>query len=281
MDIVSMVRAKPANGENVGENKAKSADSNAEVRKTEENKDSTKTADSEDVSDIVESPTRTTPIWKIHGSHMVTRLPPINSLKNFYKDRWDPESTSIRVAAFDMDDTLICTSSGIKFGRGPHDWKWRNKEVLPVLEKKVIQENRVLVIFTNQSSVSVTEQRALVSKSYKNLTVKLGLMAASLDAQYGYYPMLFFASTGKPRKGVYPRSSDETHFSHRKPESGMWSELERYLKRCFGPQYEIDKEQSYFVGDAAGRDGDHSAADSGFAENAGVPFFVPEDYFGL
>lgn len=232
-------------------------------------------------SETLENTTYKAPQWKIHGSHMVTRLPPVSVLKSFCKEKLDPEQTLVQVAAFDMDDTLITTKSGIKFGRGPHDWKFRNDQIVPVLDKKVKQENRVLVVFTNQMSVSVTELRALISKSYKNLTIKFGEVAAALEARLGDTPVLFFASTGKPRKGQFPRSSDEVHFNHRKPELGMWNDLEQYIRRCLGAQYSIDMKNSYFVGDAAGRDGDHLAADKGFAENAGVPFFVPEDYFGI
>ncbi|OBA22503.1 PNK3P-domain-containing protein, partial [Metschnikowia bicuspidata var. bicuspidata NRRL YB-4993] len=219
------------------------------------------------------------PQWKIHGSHMVTRLPLASSFRCFYKDKLDSDSKKIRVAAFDMDDTLICTKSGIKFGRGPYDWKWRNDQILPALQKKVKDKNMVLVIFTNQSAVSVTELLAPHSKSYKNLSLKVGLISKALETGIGPTPVLFFASTGRPRQGVLARSSLETHFSHKKPELGMWSELERYIRRCFGEEYSVDLDLSYFVGDAAGRDGDHLAADKGFAENAGVPFFVPEDYF--
>jgi len=37
--------------------------------------------------------------------------------------------------------------------------------------------------------------------------------------------------------------------------------------------------QSFFVGDAAGRRGDHSNSDRQWAYNAGLPFYVPEDLF--
>jgi bifunctional polynucleotide phosphatase/kinase len=37
--------------------------------------------------------------------------------------------------------------------------------------------------------------------------------------------------------------------------------------------------RSFFVGDAAGRPGDHSDTDRKWAVNAGLPFFVPEQLF--
>lgn len=37
-----------------------------------------------------------------------------------------------------------------------------------------------------------------------------------------------------------------------------------------------DKEKSFFVGDAAGRKGDHASTDRKFADNIGLPFHTPE-----
>lgn len=38
----------------------------------------------------------------------------------------------------------------------------------------------------------------------------------------------------------------------------------------------IDMAESYFVGDAAGRPGDHSGTDRKWAMNAGLKFYTPE-----
>jgi len=42
----------------------------------------------------------------------------------------------------------------------------------------------------------------------------------------------------------------------------------------------VDLAQSFFVGDAAGRPGDHSDVDSGFAKTVGLRFMTPEQCFG-
>lgn len=41
----------------------------------------------------------------------------------------------------------------------------------------------------------------------------------------------------------------------------------------------VDWEESFYVGDAAGREGDHSDCDKGFAEGVGIRFLTPEEYF--
>lgn len=41
----------------------------------------------------------------------------------------------------------------------------------------------------------------------------------------------------------------------------------------------LDMEESFFVGDAAGRPGDHNDTDRKWAVNAGLKFLVPEQLF--
>jgi bifunctional polynucleotide phosphatase/kinase len=42
---------------------------------------------------------------------------------------------------------------------------------------------------------------------------------------------------------------------------------------------DVDLENSFYVGDAAGRAGDHNDTDRKFAINAGLTFYTPEQYF--
>ncbi|TFY68068.1 hypothetical protein EVJ58_g1248 [Rhodofomes roseus] len=60
---------------------------------------------------------------------------------------------------------------------------------------------------------------------------------------------------------------------YRKPMPGMWYELERIFAL---DGVEIDKSASIFVGDAAGRQGDHASTDRKWALNVGLPFYTPE-----
>lgn len=70
---------------------------------------------------------------------------------------------------------------------------------------------------------------------------------------------------------------------YRKPMTGMWDTL----KNQKNDDIEIDLNESFYVGDAAGRqknwipkkNKDHSIADRLFALNIGLKFFTPEEYF--
>jgi bifunctional polynucleotide phosphatase/kinase len=70
----------------------------------------------------------------------------------------------------------------------------------------------------------------------------------------------------------------------RKPMTGMWD----WFFNNSNEGVQVDKEASFYVGDAAGRqDGwkvkstkkDHSCGDRKFAQNIGIGFYTPEEYF--
>lgn len=214
--------------------------------------------------------------WRIHGSHLITNLPPPEVFKQYYESHGG--SKKVKIAAFDMDSTLIDTKSGIKFGRGPTDWRWWNDEVTEVL-KRYVDENYILAIFTNQGSVVVTPETKNASKSFKNLALKINMMMNSLKSTSNTKVLVFASPTRPSPKRTKNISSVEVHKSMRKPEIGMWQYLEEYLRKSLGDEYEIDKDSSFFVGDAAGRDGDFLDGDKVFAETIGLKFDVPDNIF--
>lgn len=101
------------------------------------------------------------------------------------------------------------------------------------------KEGYRLVVFTNQKRKS----REVVEKYLDVVSAALGL------------PISYYASLEEDM--------------YRKPDTGMWSLL---------PE-PVDRENSFYVGDAAGRPGDFADTDRTFAENIGIPFIVPEEFF--
>uniref|UniRef100_A0A7I4FRT4 PARP-type domain-containing protein n=1 Tax=Physcomitrium patens TaxID=3218 RepID=A0A7I4FRT4_PHYPA len=114
------------------------------------------------------------------------------------------------------------------------------------------------VVFTNESNI----ERWTKSRQ-KAVDSKVGRLEAFINVVE--VPMHVFISCGKEGSGD----------ACRKPSPGMWHLLERHLNGGVP----INKESSFYVGDAAGRKSDHSAADLGFAQAVGLKFYVPEEVF--
>ena len=154
----------------------------------------------------------------------------------------EPEGNFL--ALFDLDSTIICTKSGKSWSAKIDDWK-----LMPKVEdklKEVALSGGLLAIVTNQ-----LESAKLPSSQLKE---KIGNVVKRLDI-----PMYVFMSS---KRDYY-----------RKPCPGMYDLLLTEIPGKF------DLESSYFVGDAAGREHDHSDTDLKWALNANLKFFVPEQFF--
>ncbi|KAK2763909.1 hypothetical protein FQN54_009528 [Arachnomyces sp. PD_36] len=165
-----------------------------------------------------------------------------------------------RVAAFDLDSTLISTASKNTFARNADDWKWWHAKV-PGRVKELNSEGYQVILISNQKKVAL--QTALKngkgdSKSLSTFKEKTTNIMRQLDI-----PLSIYAAT----------QYDE----FRKPRPGMWKEmLDEYDLDVEG---RLDLPGSFFVGDAAGRPGDHSCTDRDFAANIGITFKTPEEFF--
>ena len=177
------------------------------------------------------------------------------------------ESNQIGIASYDFDSTLVVTKSGKAFATGPSDWKSFNSTLVPKKLKEEHKNNRLLVIFTNQNGIA----KGKLTK--KDLEKRIeGFIR---DALGDDIPMLVLAATS------------ENHL--RKPCTGMWNYLEENIMPKYHKSVTLDKSNSVYVGDAAGRperkDGnkkvkkDHSCGDRKFALNLGIEFHTPEAYF--
>ncbi|KAI8091750.1 polynucleotide kinase 3 phosphatase-domain-containing protein [Thamnidium elegans] len=159
-----------------------------------------------------------------------------------------------KVAAFDLDGTLITTKSGNTYAKNESDWKWWHASV-PQKMKSLHNEGFKIVLFSNQNGLN--SDKKINSFKYKMETI-LGQVEI---------PVIFLAALKKDR--------------YRKPMTGMW---DWFVENNQEP---IDKSLCFYVGDAAGRQAnwkssykkDHSCCDRKFADNIQIDFFTPEEYF--
>ncbi|KAJ8403752.1 hypothetical protein AAFF_G00346200 [Aldrovandia affinis] len=167
-------------------------------------------------------------------------------------------TASTKVAGFDIDGCIITTKSGKVFPTSPDDWRILYPEIQPRLAR-LLKEGYKVVFFTNQMGIARGKLRPEVFKS------KVEDILSMLKL-----PVQVFVATGA---GVY-----------RKPVVGMWE----HLSEKANDGVTVDKSQSFYVGDAAGRPvnwapgkkkKDFSCSDRLFALNIGLPFHTPEEFF--
>ncbi|POY76877.1 hypothetical protein BMF94_0129 [Rhodotorula taiwanensis] len=159
---------------------------------------------------------------------------------------YDDPRPSAKIAAFDIDGTLITPRDGRRFPKNETDWQWLNPKVVPKL-RELHAAGFAIVWISNQAGNSSAQTK------FRN---KMPLMCRALDV-----PVRVFAAWG--------------HDEYRKSSTGMW---DVFVDR-FNGGVPIDYEQSFYVGDAAGRLGDHNDTDRKLAINCGLPFFTPEEFF--
>ncbi|RKF53944.1 Bifunctional polynucleotide phosphatase/kinase [Erysiphe neolycopersici] len=170
-----------------------------------------------------------------------------------------------KVAAFDFDSTLIITKSGKVHASNAQDWKWWHPSVPEKLKKLYRHDGSFSIsIISNQAGLSIKSDSAPKSK-LSLFKMKVSDVLGHLDI-----PITIYAAT---EKDLY-----------RKPRTGIWLELLKDFD--FNDSTgNLNLEESIFVGDAAGRQSsnkrpkDFSCSDRNFAENVGIKFATPEEYF--
>lgn len=165
---------------------------------------------------------------------------------------------SEKIAGFDIDGCIITTKSGKVFPTAPDDWKILYPEIQPRLAS-LLKKGYKVVFFTNQMGIAKGKLRPEVFKS------KVEDILTTLQL-----PVQVFVASGP---GIY-----------RKPVMGMWN----HLCEKANDDVPVDKTQSLYVGDAAGRPEnwapgkkkkDFSCSDRLFALNIGLQFHTPEEFF--
>lgn len=197
--------------------------------------------------------------------------------------RYEPESVNPdshkprrKIAAFDLDSTLITTSSGKKHASSGTDWKWWNNQV-PGRLRELYEEGYQVLILSNQAGLTLhfpanyKGPKGTGQKRVGEFKQKGSAVLSNLDL-----PTSIYAATA--------------HDIYRKPRIGMWKEA------CDDydiPLDEVDLEKSIFVGDAGGRIAtvntgsgaahaaakDFSCSDRNLAHNIGIKYQTPEEFF--
>ncbi|XP_014665747.1 PREDICTED: bifunctional polynucleotide phosphatase/kinase-like [Priapulus caudatus] len=166
-------------------------------------------------------------------------------------------TASPKIAAFDIDGTIVTTRSGRVFPVDTDDWRLLLAEI-PGRLKQLRRDAYKLVFITNQKGIQTGKVRlADFKRKVERIVAKLQVCVQVL------------VSTGS---GVY-----------RKPMLGMW----RHLCERGNDGVPVDAAASFYVGDAAGREAnwapkrkkDFSCGDRLFALNAGIRFYTPEEFF--
>tara|TARA_B100000242_G_scaffold289288_1_gene258871 strand:+ start:115 stop:1059 length:945 start_codon:yes stop_codon:yes gene_type:complete len=144
-----------------------------------------------------------------------------------------------KMAGFDYDHTLVKPKSKSTFSKDENDWMWLRPNI-PEILTEIYNKGYAIVIFTNQSKTQGFKINQII-----NVFTNLKL------------PVNIFIETDKPFK---------------KPNPYMYN---LYIDK----RAKINKDDSFYVGDALGRPGDHADSDKQFAINCGIKYISPEQMF--
>ena len=177
----------------------------------------------------------------------------------------------LRIASFDLDDTLIHRPKGKK---ADGTWKLIDSAI-GVKIANLVKRKFIIVIFTNQSGMGS-------GKNFDKPKWK--------EAMQEMVEIMFRETKREFYFSVYVAKAYDLY---RKPNIGLWDLLKTNLKK----EYELDKleisAKSFFVGDAGGRTSqspfrkklyaksmkDFSDVDRKFALNLKIKYITPEDFF--
>lgn len=151
-----------------------------------------------------------------------------------------------KIAAFDLDNTIIVTKSNAKFPKDKDDWKFIDSNIVSEFNTRLIDYN--IVIFTNQKGL---DKKSDDKVNLDNFKEKIMNIIKSFNTKIS----------------VFISYQDDFY---RKPLTGMWDLMSEYVSP--------DLKHSFYVGDAAGRTNDFSNSDVNFAYNIKIKFLLPEEF---
>nr|AEX62889.1 putative bifunctional polynucleotide phosphatase kinase [Moumouvirus Monve] len=176
----------------------------------------------------------------------------------------------IRVAGFDLDDTLICKSKDKN-----KKWKLLDSSIKDKISE-LVDNKYIIIIFTNQGGMSL-------NKNFDKITWRKAVNDL----------IKIFISNLNTNKYYFAVYVAKAYDLYRKPNTGLWNLMKNDLKDEFSIEKVKISNKSFFCGDAAGRispsffkkkinpssnKGDFSDTDRKFAINIGIDFITPEEF---
>jgi len=174
---------------------------------------------------------------------------------------FDNTNSAIKVAAFDLDSTIITTISGNTFPKDKFDWKLFSPNVKSKLKQLVCEDFKIIFV-TNQNGIS----KGKISK--EDFLSKVDEILERCGPEVMKSTLTIIAT----EDNIY-----------RKPCTAGWDYLFSGKKK--GSVRKLDMGKSFYCGDAAGRlatkgmKKDFSDSDLKFALNLGLRFCTPENFF--
>ncbi|CAG8767395.1 10364_t:CDS:2, partial [Funneliformis caledonium] len=105
-----------------------------------------------------------------------------------------------KIAAFDLDDTLITINGSHKYPKDENDWKWWSK-IVPKKIKQIYEEGYKVVIISNQGSFESSKKTS--EKKRKDFMNKINHMANNLNIPFEVYVATARDKYRKPMIGIW------------------------------------------------------------------------------
>jgi bifunctional polynucleotide phosphatase/kinase len=151
-----------------------------------------------------------------------------------------------KMAGFDFDFTLFKPKNNKIFFENINDWELMDPSI-PYKLHRLLDNNYMIVVFTNYLK---NRDKYIAQAALESLNIPLFLVVPDDCSMY------------KP------------HFS-------LYNNLIDYFMFLGYVNYKIDIGNSFYVGDAMGRNNDFFDYDRIFAENLGIRYYFPERFYNM